>query len=70
MMAQQYGELMYNSDYASIAGLGIIALLVYLAITIGLVILSVWITYTIIWRAVRRGLREFYQPGSQNRPLN
>ena len=62
---------MDSSDFAGIAGLGLIALVIYVAVTAGIVALSIWITYTIIWRAVRRGLREFYQPGAngQQRPL-
>lgn len=37
--------------------------LVYLALMAGAIALGVWITYTIIWRAVRRGLREYHYPG-------
>jgi hypothetical protein len=61
---------MDSIDYASIAGFGFIALIVYLVLTVGIVALSIWITYSIIWRAVRRGLREYHQPHGQNAPIN
>jgi len=37
--------------------------LLFIAIEIAVVGLTIWITYTIIWRAVPRGLREFHYPG-------
>ena len=48
---------------AGAAGIGIAFLLVYLVVSAGVVVLGFWITYTVIWRAVRRGLREFHHPG-------
>ena len=42
----------------------------YLLLTIGLAALSLWITYTVIWRAARRGLREFHYPGIKMKGLS
>ena len=42
-----------------VAGFGLV-LVVYLAVLAGAVVLDIWLTYTIVWRAVRRGMREFY----------
>ena len=42
----------------------------YLPLTIGLAALSLWITYTVIWRAARRGLREFHYPGIKMKGLS
>ena len=39
---------------------GIIVLILMLIVMVGLTALWIWVLYTIIWRAVRRGLREFY----------
>jgi hypothetical protein len=49
-------------DLAGIFAGGIIAILLSVLVYAGLIALSIWITYTIIWRAVRRGLREFHYP--------
>ncbi|HWS49887.1 MAG TPA: hypothetical protein VN241_02655 [Microbacterium sp.] len=54
------------SGFGILAGAGILAFLIWAALTIGAVVLSVWITYTIIWRAVRRGLREYYNEPARN----
>ena len=48
--------------FGAFAGFGIIAVVLYLLFMAGVIALSVWLTYTIIWRAVRRGLREFHYP--------
>ena len=42
----------------------------YLLLTIGLAALGLWITYTVIWRAVRRALREFHYPGIKMKGLS
>jgi hypothetical protein len=42
-----------------VAGFGVAAV-VYLAVLAVIAMLSVWLLYQIIWRAVRRGMREFY----------
>lgn len=47
-------------DFAPLAAFGVIGFILWLVFTVGIIVLSVWIGYTIIWRAVRRGLREFY----------
>lgn len=41
------------------AGLGAV-LAIYVGATIAVGALGLWLGYTIIWRAVRRGMREFY----------
>jgi hypothetical protein len=55
-----------NPDYSDILGGfvagGIAFLVVYLLVTAGAIVLGIWITYTIIWKAVRRGLYEYYNP--------
>jgi hypothetical protein len=47
--------------FAALAGAGLVGLLIALGVTIGSVLLGVWILYTVIWRAVRRGIREAEQ---------
>lgn len=54
-----------GGEFAAFAGLGIVFLLIYLAVSAALIALGIWITYTVIWRAVRRGLREFHYPGQR-----
>jgi len=55
-----------NNDYwGPFAAAGIIGLVISLLLSAGAIALGIWITYTIIWRAVRRGLREFHRPGQQ-----
>jgi len=59
------GEYM-NPDYPeglwALLGGGVVALLIWLLLTAGAVAFSIWVMYTIIWRAVRRGLREYHHP--------
>lgn len=43
-----------------------VAAVVYLLIAIALIALEIWVAYTIIWRAVRRGLREFHGVSPQS----
>ena len=52
----------YPDGLYALLGGGIIAFVISLLFSAGAIALSIWITYTIIWRAVRRGLREFYHP--------
>lgn len=52
---------MYTTpDFGPFAAFGLIGFIVWLVFTVGIIVLSVWIGYTVIWRAVRRGMREFY----------
>lgn len=37
-----------------------IAVAVYLSVCAAIVVLVIWGTYTLIWRAVKRGMTEFY----------
>jgi hypothetical protein len=54
---------MFSSGLA--AG-GIIFFIIYIVVSILLILLGIWISYSIIWRAVRRGMREFHKdnPGA------
>ncbi len=52
-------------DLSPFIGAGILALLLYFAVTAALVGASIWLIHTIIWRSVRRGLHEFYYPGTK-----
>lgn len=47
-----------NFDISSFAGTGLIFLVLYLLFTGLIVALASWILYSVVWRAVRRGLRE------------
>lgn len=49
-------------DFGLLAAGGLIGLLLSVLFSAGTIALSIWIIYTIIWRAVRRGLREFHYP--------
>lgn len=37
-----------------------VGLAIYFAATLLVMALGLWLAYTLIWRAVRRGMREFY----------
>ena len=43
----------------TIAGAGVAAVVIGLLLLAGWMALWLWIAYTIMWRAVRRGMREF-----------
>lgn len=51
-----------DTDFSGLFGFGIVAFFFGLVLYAGLVVLMFWLTYTVIWRAVRRGLREFHYP--------
>ena len=51
---------MFNDYLGNFAGLGIVLLIIYLVVSLATIGVFIWIMYSIIWRAVRRGLREFY----------
>jgi len=51
-----------NPDISGIFAGGIIAIILSVVLYAAVVALSIWIAYTIIWRAVRRGLKEFHYP--------
>ncbi|MBB5633732.1 hypothetical protein BKA04_001955 [Cryobacterium mesophilum] len=50
-------------NFAALAGLGIVFVVIYLVVSALLILLAIWIQYSIIWRAVRRGMREFHYGG-------
>lgn len=46
----------------------IVGLIIYAVVTIAVMLFGIWLTYTIIWRAVRRGLREFHGHAGNTNP--
>ena len=46
--------------FGMMAGLGIVVAVVWFIGTVLFIILVIWIQYTIMWKAVRRGMREFH----------
>lgn len=65
--ACRYGDLMDPNippiDFGAFAGFGILAFVIWLVFTAIIIVLAIWIQYTIIWKAVRRGMREFHYGG-------
>ncbi|MBX3067172.1 MAG: hypothetical protein IT191_05580 [Microbacteriaceae bacterium] len=55
-----------NFDFSQYAGLGIVFAVVWVVVSILFFLLWIWILYTVIWHAVRRGMREFH--GNQPPP--
>ena len=53
---------MTTYDPSALFGAGLIGILFFAVAYIALVALGVWLLYTVIWRAVRRGMREFHYP--------
>lgn len=53
-------------DVSTLLSVGIVALVIYLVVTAGLIALAIWIQYAIIWHAVRRGIREYFGPTPPN----
>lgn len=51
-----------ETDFSGLFGFGIVAVVFFVVLYAGLIALMFWLTYTVIWRAVRRGLREFHYP--------
>ena len=49
-----------------IAGGGVLFLVLYLVGSLIVFLIGLWISYSVIWRAVRRGLKEFHKdnPGA------
>ena len=56
---------MFSTGNAFAAG-GIIFLIIYIVVSVALFLLVLRIFYSVIWRAVRRGLKEYHKdnPGS------
>ena len=42
------------------SGVGIIAIIIYVVVSIGLFLIVLRILYAVIWRGVRRGIREYH----------
>jgi len=38
----------------------IVVLVIYITLSVAAMAFGLWLTYTIIWRGVRRGMREYY----------
>ena len=53
---------MDNLDPGELLGLGIFGILISAVVVVSAVALGFWLLYTVIWRAVRRGMREFHYP--------
>lgn len=51
--------------FGPLLGFGLLVLIVWAAVVVGLVVLYFWIVYTVVWRAVRRGMKEFHYPKGQ-----
>jgi hypothetical protein len=54
-----------TAPFAAAAGAGIFLFLLWLALSAAVIAFGLWLTYTVIWRAVRRGMREFHYPSKQ-----
>ena len=50
-------------DFAQFAALGTATILIIIVVWLAIVVLVLWVLYTVIWLAVRRGLAEFHHPG-------
>ncbi len=51
-----------NSNPLDVAATGgIVFLIVYIVVTVAIFLVGIWISYSVIWRAVRRGMREFHK---------
>jgi len=48
--------------FSGLAAAGLIGFIVALLLGIAWAIFCLWVIYTIIWRAVRRGLYEYHNP--------
>ena len=46
-------------DWSALVGAGVVGFVLALLFAIGVFALACWLLYAIIWRAVRRGLREY-----------
>jgi hypothetical protein len=53
----------YGGVLAGFAGASVIVFVLMLVVFGAIAALCIWLVYTVIWRAVRRGLREYYNPG-------
>lgn len=47
-------------NFGAFAGLGIFFVIGYLVFMTIFIIVAIWIQYTIMWKAVRRGMNEFH----------
>ncbi|HEY1530327.1 MAG TPA: hypothetical protein VGF80_05890 [Galbitalea sp.] len=49
-----------------LAGGGILFIVIYLVGSLIVFLIGIWISYSVIWRAVRRGMKEFHKdnPGA------
>ncbi|HEX4057013.1 MAG TPA: hypothetical protein VHX87_01695 [Galbitalea sp.] len=56
---------MFDTQSAFAAG-GVLFLVLYLIGSLIVFLIGIWISYSVIWRAVRRGLKEYHKdnPGA------
>ena len=46
-------------DVSTLVGAGVIGFVIALLVTAAGIVVCCWVLYAVIWRAVRRGLREY-----------
>jgi hypothetical protein len=51
---------MFDTQNALAAG-GVLFLVLYLVGSLIVFLIGIWISYSVIWRAVRRGLKEYHK---------
>ncbi len=51
---------MFNSSDLLASG-GILFVVIYFAVSLVVFLIGIWISYSVIWRAVRRGMKEFHK---------
>jgi hypothetical protein len=52
---------MNSNPLDAFAAGGVVFLIVYIVVTVAIFLIGIWISYSVIWRAVRRGMREFHK---------
>lgn len=52
-----------------LSGFGFLAIIIYVVISVGLFLIVLRILYAVIWRGVRRGIREYHLQNPTAPPL-
>jgi hypothetical protein len=55
-----YGHPMVDTTTLLASG-GVLFLVIYLVGSLIVLLIGIWISYSVIWHAVRRGLREYHK---------
>ena len=55
-------------DVSPLLGASVVVAVLYPLLLAGAIALTMRVLYSVIWRAVRRGLREFHQPAATSSP--